>query len=64
MILLSSADFFQNFPFQKIISGTLSEYLDQDRRSVGPGLDPNCLQRIPAGDKVATSKERTGVVQS
>ena len=26
--------------------------LGQDRRSVGPDLDPNCLKRIPAGDKV------------
>ena len=23
---------------------------DQDRHSVGPDLDPNCLQRLSAGD--------------
>ena len=31
---------------------------DQDRHSVGPDLVPNCLQRLSADDKVATSKER------
>ena len=31
---------------------------DQDRRFVGPDLDPYCLQRLSADDKVAASKER------
>ena len=28
---------------------------DQDRRSVGPDLGPDCLQRLSADDKVAAS---------
>ena len=32
--------------------------LDQDQLSVGPDLDPNCLQRLSADDKFAASKER------
>ena len=56
MLLLSSVDFFQNYPFQDVLSGTLPEcqtFLDpdQDRHSVGPDLDPNCLQRLSADDK-------------
>ena len=45
MLLLLSADFFQNQPFQKNISGTPS---DQDRQNDGPDLGPNCLQRFSA----------------
>ena len=30
---------------------------DQDRHSVGPDLGPNCLQRLSADNKVATSKD-------
>ena len=30
---------------------------DQDRRSVGPDLDPNCFQRLSADDKVAASSD-------
>ena len=49
MLLLSSADFFQNFVFQKILSGTLSEFdPDQDRHSVSSDLGPSCLQRFTA----------------
>ena len=48
VLLLSSADFFQNQLFQKILSGTLCESNcldpDQDRHFVGPDLSPNCLQ--------------------
>ena len=54
-LLLSSADFFQDELFQKILSGTPSECqnnldTDQDRHSVGPDLGPNCLQRLSADD--------------
>ena len=31
---------------------------DQDGCSVGPDLDPNCLQRLSADNKVATSMEK------
>ena len=31
---------------------------DQDGCSVGPDLGPNCLQRLSADDKVATSNKR------
>ena len=51
MLLLSSADFLQNELFSKIsfrntirVSNSLDT--DQDRHSVGPDLDPNCLQRL------------------
>ena len=48
---LLSADFFQNYLFQKNLSGTQSRVSngldpDQDRKYVGPDLDPNCLQRL------------------
>ena len=48
---------FSILPFQDVLSGTLIEsqtFLDpdQDRRSVGPDLDPNCLQRLSTDDKV------------
>ena len=59
MLLLSSADFFQNFIFFKKsfrstirVSNSLNQ--DQDQRSVSPDLVPNCLQRT----KVMASKER------
>ena len=42
MLLLGSADFFQNLLFEKILSGTLSVSngldSDQDRRPVDPDL--------------------------
>ena len=52
--VLSSADFFQNQLFRKILLGvitvTVSNNLDPDqaRQNVGPDLGPNCLQRISA----------------
>ena len=62
---LSSAVFFQNELSHKDLSGTLSECQKiwiltrtDVRRSVGPGLGPNCLQRLSAADKFATCKER------
>ena len=55
-ILLSSADIFQNYFFSKNsfmntirVSNSLDP--DQDRRSVGPDLGPNGLQRLSADDK-------------
>ena len=34
---------------------------DQVQCSVSPDLDPNCLQRLSADEKVATSKERVNL---
>ena len=52
MLSLSSADFFQNLLFQKIILGTLNSlYSNQDHHSFVPDLGPNCLQRLSADDK-------------
>ena len=56
MLLLSSAELFQNQLFQKILSGTLSDLSnsldpDQDRHFVGPDLGPYCLQRLSADDR-------------
>ena len=45
MLLLSSADFFQNKLFQNILSETNGLNPDQD----SPDLDPNCLHRL-SGD--------------
>ena len=52
-MLLLSADFFSKLTFSKNyfcnsiwVSNNLD--LDQDRHSVGPDLDPNCLQRLSA----------------
>ena len=63
MLLLSSADFFQNLLFlQKILSRKntirVSNSLDpdQDRHFVGPDLGSTCLQRLSA--KVTASKDR------
>ena len=51
---LSSANFFQNQLFQKILSWipSVSNSLDPDqaRHFVGPDLGPNCLQRLSADD--------------
>ena len=60
MLLLASVDFFQKKHFlQKNLSVTLSVSNgldpDQDRRSVGPVLGPDCLQRLL---DVASSKTR------
>ena len=53
MLLLPSAELFQNQLFKKILSGTLSNLSnilgpDQDRLFVGPDLGTNCLQRLSA----------------
>ena len=53
-VLLSSFDFFkinffENF-FQEYPQCVNSLELDQVRRFVGPGLVPNCLQRLLADD--------------
>ena len=55
MLLLSSAEFFQ-VNFSKEILGTKLKcqnglHPDQDLRSVGPDLGPNCFQRLSAGGK-------------
>ena len=56
MLLLSSADIFQNKLFQKKLSRDtlrVSNSLnpDQDRQTVGPDLDPNSLQKLSADHK-------------
>ena len=42
---------FSQNSFRNTISVSNSLDRDQDRRSVGPGLGPNCLQRLSADDK-------------
>ena len=56
MLLLSSADFLSKLTFSKnsfrnIIRVSNGLNPDQDRHSVGPDLDPNCLQRLSVDDK-------------
>ena len=34
---------------------------DQDQRTVGPDLIPNCLQRLSTDEKVAASKEKVKI---
>ena len=50
---LSSADFFQNQLFRKILLGIPSESNsldpDQARHFVGPDLGPNCMQKTLVG---------------
>ena len=60
MIFLSS-DFFQNYLFQKIRSGTLSvsNSLDPDQGccSVGSYLGPNCYQKLSEDTKIQRVKK-------
>ena len=58
MHILSSADLKDSFRITIRVSNSLDP--DQDRRSVGPDLGPNCLQL----QKVAASKERVKTVCS
>ena len=54
ILLMLSADFFRFFLFKNNLSGTLSEcqtVLIQIRTGPGPGLGPNCLQRLSADGK-------------
>ena len=56
MLLLLSADFFQNQLFHKnsfrnTIRVSKGLDLDQNRHSVGPDLGPNCLQKLSADTK-------------
>ena len=48
MLLLSSADFFQNCFFFIPLTNQLDT--DQDRHCVRPDLGPNCQQRLSAED--------------
>ena len=61
MILLASADFFQNSfsksSFRNTIKVSNGLVQDQDQQNVCPDLDPNCLQRLSEDVKVAASKE-------
>ena len=70
MLLLLSADFFfskftffknffqEHYQFRNTIGVPNNLEPDQDRHSVGPDLDPNCLQRfLSADDKVAAIKQ-------
>ena len=49
---------FSKKPFKSTIRASNSLDPDQARYFVDPDLDPNCLQRLSADDKVATSGER------
>ena len=56
MLLLSSADVFSKSTFsynsfRNTIRVSNGLDPDQDRRSVGPDLGPNCFQRLSADDK-------------
>ena len=55
MLYWSSADFtklaFSKKKFRNTIRASNSLDPDQDRHYVGPGLGPNCLQRLSADDK-------------
>ena len=51
MLLLLSADFFQNNFCRNTIRVPNGLDPDQDRHSVGPDLGPNCLQRLSEDDK-------------
>ena len=48
--LLSSADFFQNLTFSKILSDiryqSVKQFQDRHSETVGANLGPNCLQRL------------------
>ena len=54
---------------QNILSGTPAEHMSnclgqyQDRHSIGPDLDPDCLLSLSADEKVAASKERFHILQ-
>ena len=50
MFLLSSADFLLKKTYRNSICASNGLDPDQDRRSVGPDLGPNCLQRLSADD--------------
>ena len=53
MLLLSSADFLQNYFFSKNSFRKTIRVLDPDQvgHSVGPDLGTNCLQSLPADNK-------------
>ena len=61
MLLLSSADYFQNQLFLNIIRVSKGLAPDQHQHSVRPDLGPNCLQRLSADD---TSKQRVKALVS
>ena len=54
MLFSTSSDFFQNQLFRKILSGIPSEcqtvWTQARPNVIGPGLDPNCLQRLSGDD--------------
>ena len=63
MLLVSSADFyFKIYFFKKFFNEHFqSVKLFGSRHSVGPDLGPNCLQKLSAEDKVATSRRRINI---
>ena len=50
-LLIFSKSTFSKNSFRNTITVSNSLDPDQDRRSVGPDLGPNCLQRLSADDK-------------
>ena len=63
-VILSSAEFFQNHTFRKILPGIPSEcqtvqiQIMQARHVVGPDLGPNCLQELSADDSSSQNRSR------
>ena len=67
MHLLSSAEFFRKYLFQKLPLGkTVLNGLDQDqdRKNVGPDVGPNCLQSLSADDKSRSWQEKLQRLQN
>ena len=61
LLTLFKINFFKkNFSYTTRVSNELDP--DQDRHSVGPDPGPNCLQRLSAAEKVATSKKRFNTI--
>ena len=57
LLILFQSFFFLINSFRNIISVANSLEPVQTLHNVGPDLGPNCLQTLPADDKVAASKE-------
>ena len=64
---MSSADIFQHYFFQKCSLGyniRVPNSLDpgQARHSVGPDLDPNCLQRSSTDNKICSKQAKNKTI--
>ena len=61
MLTFSSKLTFIKYPFKNAFKVSNNLDPDQERRPVVPNLDPNCLQRLSALDKIAADKERVNL---